>query len=532
MKKILLPICLFTTFSFSSCSDFLSEYSQDMIVAKTVTDLDEVLLGEVYVGSQPMPNGPSGIRTCGFFNIIDDDVNTGKGKSQDDKPQPSWISCLYSNFGYFGWQFDVGQNFDHSIVTGDEITWNDMYHRINVINIILDEITDLPHTSENDEAAYWRVQGEAHFLRAWFYFVLANLYGDAYSPQTCATKLCVPLKLSAAVEHDKDKDTQFQRATVKEVYAQIIDDLTFAEQYLSKSPQKKNHRLHRATLEAVQLLFSRVSLYMQDWVTAEKKADAVINSNLATFSTLGSFGEGAFLTAENPEVIFSQGSNYLATNRILSGLSGDFCVAKELYDLYSENDYRRDKFFNISATDSIALAAKYERGTDFRPHISDVFTLRIAEAYLNKMEACAMQSGKENTASDLLNKFRRQRIESYSNESYSGIVLVEQIRQERRKELCFEGHRWFDLRRYAANEQYPYTKNIVHVFNVYNDNGFSYARTYVLNENDPAYTFALPKAVVKFDKIPMEDNPREDRKPVKADEEEDKDEGGKEPPFE
>ncbi|MCQ4905837.1 RagB/SusD family nutrient uptake outer membrane protein, partial [Odoribacter splanchnicus] len=34
-------------------------------------------------------------------------------------------------------------------------------------------------------------------------------------------------------------------------------------------------------------------------------------------------------------------------------------------------------------------------------------------------------------------------------------------------ELCFEGHSWFDLRRYAVCEKKPYSKQIRHAFNVY-----------------------------------------------------------------
>ena len=90
---------------------------------------------------------------------------------------------------------------------------------------------------------------------------------------------------------------------------------------------------------------------------------------------------------------------------------------------------------------------------------------------------------------------------------------MNQIRTERRKELCFEGHRWFDLRRYAVNDLYPFKKQIVHVMNVVNGNGNqSKTMTYILEEDDLAYTFALPKNVIEFDKVHMENNKRETRK--------------------
>ncbi len=56
MKKILytITLTLATILTGTSCSDFLSAYSQTMIVAKTVYDLDEVLLGGVYIKSNAM----------------------------------------------------------------------------------------------------------------------------------------------------------------------------------------------------------------------------------------------------------------------------------------------------------------------------------------------------------------------------------------------------------------------------------------------------------------------------------------------
>ena len=70
---------------------------------------------------------------------------------------------------------------------------------------------------------------------------------------------------------------------------------------------------------------------------------------------------------------------------------------------------------------------------------------------------------------------------------------MEEIRLERRRELCFEGHRWFDLRRYAVCEKYPYSKQIRHAFNVYDGNKYEWDHTdiYVLEKNDPAYVCLL-----------------------------------------
>lgn len=517
MRKLGLYIILIAGILFSSCDDFLSAYSQDMVIPKSVTDLDELLLGEVYIASNEVPNGPSGSRVCGFLNILDDDLNVGKGNPLYNNTTLAWRNCVSFLFGYYAWQLEVGTNYNAAVVADDAATWNDLYHRINIINIILDEIEELPRKTDNEITVYYRVLAESYFLRAQFYFYLANLYGDAYAPSTCATKLCVPLKLTPYVEHDKDKDTQFERATVKEIYDQIVSDLLKAEEYFTMSPQIAEHRLYRGSIEAVELMLSRVYLYMQEWELAEQKADAVIQSKLVRLASLNMLAENTdFLTETNPELIFSQGSNSLATNDIFTGRPGDFCVSMELRSMYTEQDRRAASFFTIASNDSIALSTKYKRGT-YRARVSDVFAMRLSEAYLNKAEACAMQSEKEGMALSLLNTLRSNRIDDYISQTYSGEELVKQIRDERRKELCFEGHRWFDLRRYAVCEKYPFSKKILHVFNACGDNtAFLYTQTFCLNEGDYAYTFSIPKKVLEFDTVPMENNPRDERKPMEG----------------
>ena len=62
------------------------------------------------------------------------------------------------------------------------------------------------------------------------------------------------------------------------------------------------------------------------------------------------------------------------------------------------------------------------------------------------MEANAML-GNDGPAMDDLNDLRAARIVGYVDENLTGNALMDAIAVERRKELAFEGHRWFDLKR-------------------------------------------------------------------------------------
>ena len=110
-------------------------------------------------------------------------------------------------------------------------------------------------------------------------------------------------------------------------------------------------------------------------------------------------------------------------------------------------------------------------------------SLRLSEAYLNYAEALAMQ-GDINGATDALNTLREKRFdpEDYEDETFdSQEELIEFVRDERRRELCFEGHRWFDLRRWGMPA----------ITHTWHDNE-SQSSNYTLQEDDLLYTIPIP----------------------------------------
>lgn len=501
----------------ASCNDFLDQYSQDRVVAKSVQDLNELLVGDVYLKSEAVNKGVSA-NTYGFINILDDDINTTGTSQQGNIGNTAWTQTVAPMYGYFTWQQDVRYNYGRTSKNNDDATIKKLYTRINHVNNIVELIENMPHSTQEDDALYHRVKGEALFVRSQFYFTLANLYGHPYRLDSANVDLCVPLKLTSYVEHQKDKETQFSRATNAEVYAQMAKDLETAASELTTAPQPDLFRLHRASAEAAILLLSRVYLYMQRWNDAEKAARKVVQSPRAKLTPIAALQSGKpFLTRNNPEILFTQGSNYLAAtdrNTSLTGAPADYCVTQELYDLFSEFDARRNAFFSKnSLSDSIGLTNKYER-TNEANHVSDGFTLRTAEAYLNLAEALVMQ-GKEAEANSVLHQLQRQRIDDKLDDR-TGEELVNEIRNERRRELCFEGHRWFDLRRYSVLEKHPLHKTVVHAFNAYTEqNSFLTTHLFTLPSGDAAYTFSLPESFVSFDKVPMPNNLRPERIEVK-----------------
>ena len=372
--------------------------------------------------------------------------------------------------------------------------WNRIYKHINIANMILASIDEQSTPKEEDELEVMRIKGEAYFLRGAYYFILVNLYGKPYTKTGAKNDLGVPIKNTEYIE-----DKVYGRNTVEEVYAQVLADLGEAEKCLEKTVHKS---IYRADITATYLLLSRVHLYMQNWEMAESYAKKVLSKQDDLRDLNMMEGIPFFLDTTLPEVIFTIGMGGIRYT--ISGLPKDLGISDELYALYKDNDLRKSYFVKYNESGGYVEYVKGGAIADFsRTSLSANFLFRTAEAYLNLAEATAYQ-GKEDDARKALNDLRVKRlsVEQYANSEESGADLIKLIREERERELCLEGHRWFDLRRYMVCEKQPYTKTIRKSYTTFEYVSWTNVPVqtvvYQLEENDAAYTLPIPKEVLEY----------------------------------
>ena len=146
-----------------------------------------------------------------------------------------------------------------------------------------------------------------------------------------------------------------------------------------------------------------------------------------------------------------------------------------------------------------------------KEEVSGQFLMRSAEAYLNEAEAEAYL-GHDEEARRVLNLLRANRFSASSNNEVtaSGAELITSIRNERRRELALEGHRWFDLRRYMVCGVQPESHAITHEWTYYSSHTSTTMierRRFELEANDEAYTLPIPQEVLNFN-TGMPNNPR------------------------
>lgn len=478
----------------ASCSGFLEPKSENEFVPTSVQDIDEMLLYETY-------NNARSIATIPFFDLLSDDVAVVRFQSTENnlltQVHLASIKALYT------WQPDAYKTLEEDRVS-DEVydIYAGCYARILGCNAALDYIGKVSGTEEEKS----RVMAEAHALRAFYYFHLVNCYGHPYNADPESPG--VPLHLESKVS-----SVSIPRNTVSEVYEQVLKDLLEAESLYENVQEEDRWKSNmRVSLPFVQLLLSRVYLYMEDWEKASGYASKVIGNGNFRLKEIAEFPQDGsypyYHTYTNPEVIWPYGNaaefrDFVDPYMINIALGGkvSFVIASpDLVNKFSAGDVRLSAYFirdpRSSAFKAYGKQAVTGNSNDPDANYKFARSFRISEAYLNMAEAEAMlfKLGKGDThrqeAVRLLTLLRSKRISGSSEtdiDQRTPDMLVRSVRDERRRELCFEDHRWFDLRRQGMPA-------IAHEWK--GDNSDANVSRYTLKQNDPMYTLQIPKEVM------------------------------------
>lgn len=346
--------------------------------------------------------------------------------------------------------------------------WTGGYRTIYATNYFLQGIAaNSGKTSATLEAQYI---AEAKYIRALTYFHLVNLYAQPYNFTADASHLGIPIQLTAAVDAVQafDPSQNLARSTVKQVYDQIEKDLLESLTGLPETYSTNFDRVGRATKDAARTLLSRMYLYKADYTNAAKYSGDIItgarhtlNASPITPFTLASFNTQtesifsvAMNTSDNPNTNNALGQHYYLTRRDITVTP----YARIDSTRFRSKDLRRTLLLTSGSTYPASTALIYtlkysNRSIDYVP------IHRYSEVLLNRAEALAqLATGVSADAVTLLNQVRSRSlpaIPAYPAYTAAGFAskqaLIDAILFERRLELAFEGHRYYDLMRYKLN---------------------------------------------------------------------------------
>jgi hypothetical protein len=351
--------------------------------------------------------------------------------------------------------------------------WSSMYSVINSANYIIEKMDAIAESGEFDESdleTLNRYNAEAHFVRAYCYYWLADHFCDSYTNVT-GTAEAKGLPLVTVYNPTADRSKYPGRSTQDETYDLIDEDLTkaydglkaYEQNNTSAAPAPNAAYVNTNTVLALQ---ARIALLKGENDLAISKAQAVINSgvyeltSIADYATLWSEDTGTEVILRPFMSNTELGNSVSATTFLTDNEeSADYIPCYDKLVLYGDGDVRGDVFFawfpnlkssgtNIPAYVFYKFPGNESLKTGSQRNFYNMTKpFRLSELYLIVAEA-ANSKGDASTANTYLNDLRRERIEGYEDVNLSGSTLTQAIREERLKELIGEGFRLSDLRRW------------------------------------------------------------------------------------
>jgi starch-binding outer membrane protein, SusD/RagB family len=318
---------------------------------------------------------------------------------------------------------------ENSVITN---TWTNAFNTINRVNNVLSALDVV------DESIRARVEGEAKFIRGTVYLYLVNMYGKTWDDGDNSSNLAVPL-ITTPTQGGIGEDANQPRATVADVYSQLMQDLSDAKNLLPESNGVF------ANTYAASAMLSRAHLIRQEYAAARDEAHRVISSGnyamtptyAAAFNNDANSSEDVFAIQITSQDGTNNMNTFFASTEF--GGRGDVDIEDPHLALYEAGDERLDQFY-IDATDG-------RRTNKFNARTANVPFVRLAELHLTRAEG----NFREGTSIGLAPEDEINAVRDRVGLGAVTLTSVDQILAERKLELAFEGHRLFDIKRTRAN---------------------------------------------------------------------------------
>jgi hypothetical protein len=331
--------------------------------------------------------------------------------------------------------------------------WNTYYSGLYNINFALEK---LAASTSIDPAAKIVIEGQLKFIRAYYYFNLVRYFGDVVLVTTTLDK--------------PDEAFALVRSPEAEIYTQIETDLKAAVAALPASYDAAN--VGRVTTGAALSLLGKVYLTKKQYPEAVATLQQVLPLG---YTLLANYADNFDPQKKNGvESIFEvqyQGGNdlgewssfmYTFAPRLSQGAVTGFAniapagrniPTNNMIAAYEPSDLRKDISLKTGYTNAkgevvpVPFINKYHHAHTIAGRTDNNWpVLRYADVLLMLAEGLNEQSGPTVEAYDYLNQVRKRaglpELTGLSTETFR-----EKILQERRVELAFENHRWFDLKR-------------------------------------------------------------------------------------
>ncbi len=415
MKKINFIATIIAVSFLYSCSDAYEVLPEDSIVSETAfTTVPDLVIGmnAVYANYYPEAN-------IDFSSTLSDDTKVG----EDNAGQ---------KINTHNFQITASSGIANDIWTGG-------YATINSANRLLKAAESITPGDASELATYNSIKGDCYALRAIIHLDMMLFYSQNYNP---TTESIVYVDQVIVLE-------QLARNSVGEVIAGIKNDLALAESLIDPAATD----ITKITPDFIKAVRTRIALYEGDYPTA-----MTLSAQLAADYPLANQTQyvNMFNDTDNTEVIFK--ADRVVNDGLAGGLwmfsnsGGSFLeVSNELVSIIPAGDVRNTVIWsNLDANfvaDTQEHVNKYP-GSGGNRYLNDIKVFRSSEMVLINAEARAHTTDLIGAAL-MVQSIRDARTGAVGTAPvYADLsAAIDDILLERRLELCFEGHRFIDIKR-------------------------------------------------------------------------------------
>ncbi len=440
-----LSLVSFLLLLLSCSSDFLEITPKGKLIAQKVYDYDLLL------------NNNNLLNTGGAnaHVFLGDEIAAVEPYLSADEPRSQRL---------FKWEPNIYEDNENAPEIGSLVS------QLYTYNKIINEVMDAQDGTEKQKKS---IQSEALAGRAWVNFLLINYFGKPYNEQTSANDPGFPIIDKADVT-----ETKFSRASVKDMYDFIVNDLISA---IPNLPVQTTYRI-RMSKPAAEALLGKVYMFMGRYSEAITYLDDALNNiqnstipidlidyNKA-FSEGGlfmpinpTFGPNAPVINNNPETIYArQFSNFWV-------LSSTLVISPSTINLYNPSDLRLMFYSRMP----FPVGPEYPLNTMRRVGpLTTSYGVVLPDLLLLRAECRARLNDLSGAANDveLLMKNRMPAELASIPDEIKGeqFLLIKYVLDERIREYACQGVRWFDMRRLSVD---PLFSSLTFNHQIFNESG-------------------------------------------------------------
>lgn len=457
MKKILLPSLVAVAMAVSSCDDKLDITPKGMTTLDNVADLELLLNQEYGFGSGPL-NDIGMVCNDGFPAWYD---------MAELVASPTTLEYAYVKYD---------ESIDRATIAESDSRYNGLYKQIYYCNVITEKAPE----ATGSDAVRNVIIAEAKIKRAYFHYLLVNIYAKQYDEATAAQLGGVPYVDFVNMETNKDKNT------IAEVYAGILNDCS--DDVIAALPDKTGvMRADKAFGNAVR---AKVFMQMKRYDEAAHYAEAALryNNNLENRSST--------MTTESWELPWDSNNNYLYVGGGVRVSLTYTCMSKELAALFSPDDFVRKYeigWNGMPTWEDSAVEYAYSGGmiyTAFSNVIFNNYGIRTEDMYYLLAET-NIRAGRVDDGLNYVDMVQMRRIDGY--QALKGIGLsqaqaMKKMQEAKKVEMYGTYNNFFDCKRW--NTEADYRTSITRDLGEYG--------TYTLSPDSPLWVMPFPANATRY----------------------------------